>query len=351
MKKFKIIISLVTVCVILLSSINVWADDFPAYLDDMPYVIYDLNLESLDTYILLNLYNMEAYKVFTKLELFKMPQVQAVYKDMETNLTGDETREEVGKVFSDSVFPKVLDSINAGAPVDLLLDLAPRTMAAYGVDITKYENYRDKIGLREKFKSRSFESLSQLANEINCEIGSDVAFLDIGTLSEKANEAVIALAGEGVLKGRENKLFCPDEYVTRAEFAKILVLAFGMEMTGAECNFKDVNTDSWYGDYVATVSEKGYVIGNDGNFYPDNGIKMQDAALILYRILGSPEDIDSTAAVGDSNVSDYAAEAVRICKDMFDNSTGFDAQAITTRAQAACAVYNAMAYKKVVNAK
>lgn len=349
MKNIRKIISIVTVCVMLLSSANSFAEDFPEYLDNMPYVIYDLHLESLDTYILLNLYNMEAYKVFTKLELFKMPQVQAVYKDMAKNLTGDETREEVGKVFSDAVFPKVLDSINAGAPVDILLDLAPRTMASFGVDIEKYESHQDKTLLREKIKGGSFESLSHLAYEINREIGAEAVFSDIDYLSEKAKGAVIALAGEGILKGRENKMFCPDEYVTRAEFAKILVLAFEMEITSAECDFKDVARDSWYKDYVATVSQKGYVIGNDGFFSPDEGIKMQDAALILYRILGSPENIES--AEDDTNASDYAKEAVRFCRDMFDNSIAFDAQTVTTRAQAACAVYNAKAEKKVVSKK
>lgn len=72
------------------------------------------------------------------------------------------------------------------------------------------------------------------------------------------------LAEQGVISGYENGNFGPDDRLTRAQFAKIAVLAFLGEAAvdpSDDADFTDVDPDSWYEDYVNTAAEHGIVSG------------------------------------------------------------------------------------------
>lgn len=79
------------------------------------------------------------------------------------------------------------------------------------------------------------------------------------------------LVGKDVLKGYEDGTFKPNNGVTRAEAAKMIVAALGSELPAkAELKFKDTKNDMWYAPYVQVLVEKGIVEGNpDGTFAPN----------------------------------------------------------------------------------
>ncbi|WP_139488266.1 S-layer homology domain-containing protein [Brevibacillus dissolubilis] len=99
--------------------------------------------------------------------------------------------------------------------------------------------------------------------------------------------AILKLNYAGVLKGYTDGTFRPDKEVTRAEFAKIAVLAMGYTedqvklMTGAT-KFKDLEASHWATGYINLAVAKGIIKGYpDGTFKPNNNVKVAEALTVL----------------------------------------------------------------------
>jgi len=90
---------------------------------------------------------------------------------------------------------------------------------------------------------------------------------------------VNALVAEGVINGYEDDTFRPNEELSRAEFAKMVVEAYGLEIAAdADHPFTDVE-DKWYKDYVVTLYANGLINGTtDTTFSPDAQLKRIDFA-------------------------------------------------------------------------
>ena len=75
----------------------------------------------------------------------------------------------------------------------------------------------------------------------------------------------------GVINGYPGKTFRSDEYVTRAQVAKIVSLARGWSATtDAQVELCDVPASHWASSYVQSAIERGIFTGyGDGCFYPD----------------------------------------------------------------------------------
>ncbi len=94
-----------------------------------------------------------------------------------------------------------------------------------------------------------------------------------GTKYEDAASLLCAL--EIMVGDGEN--FNPDNNVTRAEFAKILVTAMGLEesveLFQAKGVFSDVSTTEWYAPYVELAAQRKAINGyGDGNFGPNDSV-------------------------------------------------------------------------------
>lgn len=138
---------------------------------------------------------------------------------------------------------------------------------------------------------------------------------------EWANEGIYALLEKGVLSKSEDKKFKPADNVTRAEFAKMIALGFGLTASGSEKVFDDVQTDDWYYDYVMALYENKIVNGiTESCFGADEAITRQDVCVILYRIKGNNEtaDISSLPFTDFDVVADYAKDAI-----VFMSSNGY----------------------------
>lgn len=107
------------------------------------------------------------------------------------------------------------------------------------------------------------------------------AFLD--TAGHANRRAIETLAGYGVISGKGDGRFSPDETMTRAQFAKIVVDGLGLlpEYRGT---FTDVDETAWYAGAVDTAAAYGIVTGTgDGKFSPESTITRQEAAAMLAR--------------------------------------------------------------------
>lgn len=161
-----------------------------------------------------------------------------------------------------------------------------------------------------------------------------------------AEEAVYSLYKKGIVSGRTANTFAPNDNITRAEFAKLLVAVKGAENNNSSVIFKDVKPNDWFFEYVNSAYNfnitKGY---EDGTFKPYNNITREDMAVMIYRYLGANSDSINLSAFSDNeHISDYAKEAVsylyenKIISGM-GNGT-FSPKLNATRAQAAQMIYN-----------
>lgn len=136
-------------------------------------------------------------------------------------------------------------------------------------------------------------------------------FTDIS--AHKNQPAVEALAARGILNGKDDGLFHPDDTMTRAEFAATVVRALGLTPK-AVTKFSDVASSAWYAGYVGTAYTYGIVNGkSDTAFDPSGTISRQEAALMVTRaakLCGMDTAMD-TASVRDilAQFSDYMKTA------------------------------------------
>lgn len=140
-----------------------------------------------------------------------------------------------------------------------------------------------------------------------------------------ANQSAIeALASRGIITGMTDSSFAPDETMTRAQFATIVVRALGLELVTSGKGFEDVADGKWYHDFVLTASAYGIIEGrSDTEFCPEDTITKQEAATMVARAaklcgmdteLSSSETRDMLAQFGDYvSVSDWAKGFMAFC--------------------------------------
>ncbi len=164
-----------------------------------------------------------------------------------------------------------------------------------------------------------------------------------------AEDAIVELAVKGVISGKTDTTFCPNDYITREEFTKLVAEAFAGDVEGAEINFNDVPKSRWSYPYISKAKAAGLISGySDTQFGATDLISRQDMAVIIYNAaiyknvaLGSAED---TLTFGDdAYIADYAREAVYTLKSMGIingvSDVEFAPTRNATRAEAAVIIY------------
>ena len=102
-------------------------------------------------------------------------------------------------------------------------------------------------------------------------------------------EAVNALASLGIIQGSNGK-FRPNDPITRAEFIAI-AMRFANMVSGASASFKDVPTNAWYYDSIASAVAYGWIGGySDGSFRPTKPITRAEVVTIVNRMLNRSFD-------------------------------------------------------------
>ena len=128
-------------------------------------------------------------------------------------------------------------------------------------------------------------------------------------------DAISILGAYGVISGVGNGRFSPDSTMTRAQFAKIVVCALGLE-AAYRGTFTDVAEDAWYAPYVDTAAAYGIARGVGGGlFKPESTITRQEAAVMLTRaaaLCGFDTQSADTSNV-DAAVAGWAQSAMAFC--------------------------------------
>jgi len=158
-----------------------------------------------------------------------------------------------------------------------------------------------------------------------------------------AIDAVNLLNSKGILSGVGDGSFRPDEYLTREQAAKILVLVMDLPSTANDNGYIDCAYGSWYYPYITAAKENGLINGiSRTGFGVGQLVTRQDLAVMIYRALqksGLAETEELAAFIDNDAIADYAKEAVSTLGGMgmisgfADGSFGGGQN--TTRAQAA----------------
>ncbi|MFD2115211.1 InlB B-repeat-containing protein [Paenibacillus yanchengensis] len=96
-------------------------------------------------------------------------------------------------------------------------------------------------------------------------------------------EAILKVSQAGIFEG-SNGYFYPDQQLTRAEVAKILVLAFKLPL-GGKSTFQDVPKTHWSSSYIATLESYGLAFGEDGYYKPEEPVTRAEFVAFMYRAL------------------------------------------------------------------
>lgn len=195
----------------------------------------------------------------------------------------------------------------------------------------------------------SGSTISDDNKDDNNDVTYDTNFSDLGDAAW-AESSVKYLASKGVVSGKGDGKFYPNDTVTREEFVKIIVEAFKIYSNTATVEFEDVDSGRWSYGYIASAYRAGIIAGNsDTTFNPAGEMTRQDMAVIMYRVANlvglSLNSADVTFADG-ADIADYAKEAVgALCSAGIINGTGdncFSPLETVTRAQAAKIAYELM---------
>jgi hypothetical protein len=168
---------------------------------------------------------------------------------------------------------------------------------------------------------------------------------------EWANEAIATLAEKGVISGKEEGIFAPNDYVAREELVKIVILAFDLKRQSGRMLFRDVEEGSWYYNYVLWAYNGDIVNGiSFDTFGTGNPITREDLVVILYRAMEAKghvlPEVSQTHFSDYYKIADYARDIVARMNQAGIVSgvseAEFAPKSFATRAQAAKMVFNAL---------
>ena len=171
-------------------------------------------------------------------------------------------------------------------------------------------------------------------------VASAAEFADQSKVSDWAVDAVEYLVGEGIMSGKPGNEFDPKGKLTRGETAKIIALALGLEVDEtAKTTFADAK-DHWSSAYVAALQahNKDIISGNpDGTFAPNANVTREQLAKMIVVAFGLELVEDKAVDFTDNNT--WAAEYVNILASngivAGITDTTFAPKADVTREQAA----------------
>jgi hypothetical protein len=147
-------------------------------------------------------------------------------------------------------------------------------------------------------------------------IRSDRAFADLD--GHWARKDILLMANKRIVEGRAKDRFVPDDQISRAEFAAMLVRALGLdEEPGGATPFRDVMPGAWYAGAVRAAYRVQLIHGfDDGTFRPSEPITREQMAVMIDRAMahaGFAPESDGTAQAfeDEADIAPWARDAVR----------------------------------------
>ncbi|MEI7885134.1 MAG: S-layer homology domain-containing protein [Clostridia bacterium] len=145
----------------------------------------------------------------------------------------------------------------------------------------------------------------------------DGSFSDLGKCPW-AMVAIEELVKKGIVNGMGEFKFAPNNTLTRAQFAKMIVLALGKTPDSKIAStFSDVKISAWYSGYINKAVEIGLINGyTDGTFMPEKELSREEMLKIIITAMGvqvaaEKTNLDNLAPFAkETRISSWAREYV-----------------------------------------
>jgi hypothetical protein len=145
---------------------------------------------------------------------------------------------------------------------------------------------------------RYYAQINSLTNSTYSVVWHPITFGDVE--NHWAKEAVNDMGSRMVIEGMGSGSFLPDQDISRAEFAAIIVRGLGLKLENGQAPFTDVNVTDWYNSAVHTASTYRLISGfEDGTFRPNDMITREEAMVIIANAMsltGLKEKLPADAA-------------------------------------------------------
>lgn len=213
----------------------------------------------------------------------------------------DKTPEKEGYTFagwySDKALTNKVTSVTMDADITLYaawdevivpLDLAPVPEMLNGDDHFAYINGYDDGTVRPNSNITRAEVaiifFRLLKDEVRDKyLTRENTFADVNA-DDAYNTAISTMANAGIVNGRSEGEFAPDEYITRAEFTTICA-RFNDSNSKAENAFTDIDLH-WASEYILEAVSYGWIEGyEDYTFRPDQFIYRAEAITLINRVM------------------------------------------------------------------
>ena len=179
-----------------------------------------------------------------------------------------------------------------------------------------------------------------------------VSFADIEGKSQLMQDAILALAARGIMRGTADGYFGPDDLITRGEFVSAIVMAFDMLDFEAETSFTDLSPAAWYYRAIATAEHARLIEGfADGTFRAAVEIPKDQLTVVAANVLMEqmgylvPADIESilTRYQDREELPRWSEDAIALATAsnviIFRADSLFAPESIMTRGDAAVVLY------------
>jgi hypothetical protein len=124
-----------------------------------------------------------------------------------------------------------------------------------------------------------------------------------------AKSEISTMSNKGYVNGN-NGMFRPNDSITRAEFVSMMVRILDIESENANSSFTDVNSSDWFAPNVLAAVKNGMIKGyEDNTFRPHDPITRQEIGTIIGSILNeniSDAQIAEILSVYNDEVADWA---------------------------------------------
>lgn len=198
-------------------------------------------------------------------------------------------------------------------------------------------------------------------NSIYTVLSSTKTFNDINKHWAKSD--IELLSSKLVVKGTTDSSFSPDNKITRAEFAALLVRSLGLTSNAGSTTFADVKSTDWYAGAINAAVQAKLVDGFTGNsFKPNDTITREQMAVMISRAITAVGKANDTSVIPNqalakfkdkASISSWAQMAVAQSVDAniitgMTNET-FVPSANASRAQAVVMLKRLMQHVELIN--
>jgi hypothetical protein len=183
-------------------------------------------------------------------------------------------------------YPTFQPELNRPVPVDKNITIKTRTIGMGKLDseIVTYQYYTGSPDPVSDTKDQKPDKPDNKGDDM-VNSGQGKHFADVDRHWAKAD--IDYLVQKGIVTGMTDTEFKPEEKITRAQFAKLLIGALYKEIDKGEVlPFQDVAPGAWFHDYVATAVKADLMTGySDSIFAPNENITREQMAVIVSRVL------------------------------------------------------------------